>query len=52
MAFWRWTVMLAQVLLLVSLAEALDISYCSPDNTGSSFQQGKALFSNLIRTAC
>lgn len=32
---------LAQVLLLVNLVDALDINYCSPDNTGSSFQQGK-----------
>jgi hypothetical protein len=35
--------MLAQVLLFVSLVEALDISYCSRDNTGSSFEQGKGL---------
>lgn len=35
--------MLAQVLLLVSLVEALDISFCSPDNTGSSYQRGKGL---------
>jgi hypothetical protein len=32
---------LAQLLLLIGLGEALDISYCSPDNTGSDFQQGE-----------
>ena len=41
MACWSWFSMLPQVLLLVSWAVALDISYCSPDNTGSSSQRGK-----------
>ncbi|KAF7514424.1 hypothetical protein GJ744_000194 [Endocarpon pusillum] len=38
MIAWRRLRALAQALLLVSLVQALDINYCSPDNTGSSFQ--------------
>lgn len=34
---------LVPFLLLLSLVEALDISYCAPDNTGSGYQLGKGL---------
>lgn len=34
---------LVQILLFVTLSAALDISYCSPDNTGSGSDLGKAL---------
>jgi hypothetical protein len=39
---WRFRI-LAQALLLASTVEALDISYCSPDNAGFDSQSGKAL---------
>lgn len=47
MASGTYMSMLLLVWLLTSLVQALEISYCSPDNTGSSFQEGELLMERL-----